>query len=125
MELKSGLTHTSTLHVTADRLAVNVGSGDLPVLATPAMLALMENAAMMAVASCLPDGSTTVGGHISSSHLRPTAEGGVVEATAILTAVEGRKLTFHIVAKDANGDVIGEGEHLRFVVDKEKFLSKL
>lgn len=116
--------HTSELKVEEKHLAMNVGSGDLPVLATPMMMALMENAAMLAVAPHLPEGSTTVGGHIESSHLRPTPLGGVVRATATLTKEEGRKLTFHIIAEDENG-VVGEGEHLRFVVDKERFLAKL
>lgn len=116
--------HTSKLKVEEKHLAMNVGSGDLPVLATPMMMALMENAAMLAVAPHLPEGSTTVGGHIESSHLRPTPLGGVVRATATLTKEEGRKLTFHIIAEDENG-VVGEGEHLRFVVDKERFLAKL
>jgi predicted thioesterase len=105
-------------------LAVNVGSGDLRVLATPAMMALMENAAMLAVAPELPEGSTTVGGQIASSHLKPTAIGKPVKATATLVEVDGRKLKFTIVAEDENG-VIGEGEHLRFIVDKERFMSKL
>lgn len=116
--------HTSELKVEEKHLAMNVGSGDLPVLSTPMMMALMENAAMLAVAPHLPEGSTTVGGHIESSHLRPTPLGGVVRATATLTKEEGRKLTFHIIAEDENG-VVGEGEHLRFVVDKERFLAKL
>lgn len=116
--------HTSQLTVEEHHLAMNVGSGDLPVLATPMMMALMENAAMLAVAPQLPEGSTTVGGHISSSHLHPTPLGATIKATAQLTKEEGRKLTFHVVAEDANG-IIGEGEHLRFIVDKERFLSKL
>lgn len=116
--------HTSTLTVEEQHLAQNVGSGDLPVLATPMMMALMENAAMLAVAPQLPEGSTTVGGHITSSHLRPTPLGATITATAQLVKEEGRKLTFHIVAEDATG-IIGEGEHLRFIVDKERFLAKL
>lgn len=117
-------THTSEMTVEEKHLAMNVGSGDLPVLSTPMMMALMENAAMQAVAPHLPEGCTTVGGHIESSHLRPTPLGGMVRATAVLTKEEGRKLTFHIIAEDENG-VVGEGEHLRFVVDKERFLAKL
>lgn len=116
--------HTSQLIVEGKHLALSVGSGDLPVLATPMMMALMENAAMLAVASQLPEGCTTVGGHISSSHLHPTPLGATVTATATLVKEEGRKLTFHIVAEDKDG-IIGEGEHLRFIVDKEKFMSKI
>lgn len=122
--METGISHTSEMVVTEDKLALNVGSGDLRVLGTPAMMALMENAAMLTVAPHLAEGDTTVGGHISSSHLRPTACGHKVTATATLTAIEGRKLTFKITAQDENG-VIGEAEHLRFIVNREKFMGKL
>lgn len=122
--LETGLTHTSSLTVTEALTAKAMGSGDLPVLATPAMMALMENAAMTAVAPELPEGSTTVGGHIESSHLKPTPLGAEVKAEATLTKVDGRKLYFTV--KAMQGDtVIGEGTHLRFIVDREKFMSKL
>ena len=121
--LETGLTYTSRLTVGNENTAIALGSGDMPVLATPAMMALMENAAMLAVASELEDGDTTVGGHIESSHLRPTPVGAEVSATAILEKVEGRKLYFKIIAHQ--GDVvIGEGTHLRFIVSREKFLAK-
>ncbi len=122
--METGLTHTSVLTVDSVHSAEQMGSGDMPVLATPAMLALMENAAMLAVKDSLPEGSTTVGGHIESSHLRPTAIGQTVYATAELTKIDGRKLYFHIAAYQGD-TLIGEGEHLRFIVDREKFLSKL
>ena len=122
--MEIGLTYTCTKVVSESDLALNVGSGDMRVFATPAMMALMEEAAMKAVAPYLPEGSTTVGGHISSSHLHPTAEGRTVSATATLMMEEGRKLTFKVKAEDEKG-VIGEGEHLRFVVDRERFMSKL
>lgn len=122
--LETGLTHTSSLTVTEVLTAKAMGSGDLPVLATPAMMALMENAAMTAVAPELPEGSTTVGGHIESSHLKPTPVGAEVKAEATLTKIDGRKLYFTV--KAMQGDtVIGEGTHLRFIVDREKFMSKL
>lgn len=122
--LETGLTHTSSLTVTEALTAKAMGSGDMPVLATPAMMALMENAAMLAVAPELPEGSTTVGGHIESSHLKPTPVGAEVKAEATLTKVDGRKLYFTV--KTMQGDtIIGEGTHLRFIVDREKFMSKL
>ena len=122
--LETGLTYTSRLTVGNENTAIALGSGDMPVLATPAMMALMENAAMLAVASALEEGDTTVGGHIESSHLRPTPVGAEVSATAILEKVEGRKLYFKIIAHQ--GDVvIGEGTHLRFIVNREKFLAKI
>ena len=122
--LQTGLTHTSTTTVNKDNTAIALGSGDMPVFATPAMMALMENAAMLAVAAELPDGSSTVGGHIESSHLKPSPVGAEVSATATLEKVDGRKLYFKVSA--SQGDtLIGEGTHLRFIVEKEKFLSKL
>lgn len=122
--LQTGLTHTSKTTVNEGNTAIALGSGDMPVFATPAMMALMENAAMLAVADELPEGSTTVGGHIESSHLKPSPIGAEVSATATLEKVDGRKLYFKVSA--AQGDtLIGEGTHLRFIVDKEKFLSKL
>ena len=122
--LETGLTHTSSLTVTEALTAKAMGSGDMPVLATPAMMALMENAAMLAVAPELPEGSTTVGGHIESSHLKPTPLGAEVKAEATLTKVDGRKLYFTVQAMQGDA-VIGEVIHLRFIVDREKFMSKL
>lgn len=124
-DMEKGLKHTSTLTVEDAHLAVRVGSGDLEVLSTPIMMALMENAAMLAVKDALEEGMTTVGGQISSSHLKPTAKGRTVTATAELVAVEGRKLSFHVTAHDESGELIGEGEHLRFIVNREKFMGRL
>ena len=122
--MKIGLTYTSTLVISKDHVAAVMGSGDLHVFATPAMVALMENAAMLAVANHLPEGSTTVGAMMNTSHVKPSPIGDEVKATAVLTGIEGRKLTFSVKAEDSKG-VIGEAVHVRYVVDKEKFMSKL
>lgn len=122
--METGLTYTATLTVDNAHSALAMGSGDMPVLATPAMVALMENAAMMAVAPHLPEGATTVGGQISTSHLRPSAMDAVVTATATLEKVEGKKLFFRVEAHQGE-TLIGEGTHLRFIVDREKFMEKL
>ena len=122
--LQEGLQHTSELRVDGSNTAIAMGSGDLPVLATPAMMALMENAAMLAVASHLPEGSTTVGGHIAASHIKPTAVGEAVTATATVIKVEGKKIEFEVQAH-CGDTLIGEGTHLRFIVNKEKFMSRL
>lgn len=122
--MKIGLTYTSTLVISKDHVAAVMGSGDLHVFATPAMVALMENAAMLAVANHLPEGSTTVGAMMNTSHVKPSPVGDEVKATAVLTEMEGRKLTFSVKAEDSKG-VIGEAVHVRYVVDKEKFMSKL
>jgi len=122
--LQEGLTHTSQLTVNETVTAVAMGSGDMPVLATPSMIALMENAAMLAVADHLPEGCTTVGGHITSSHLKPSKLGDTVTATATVTRVDGKKIEFKVEAH-CGDTLLGEGTHLRFVVDREKFLSRL
>ena len=122
--LETGLKHTSEQTVSEALTAMQMGSGDLPVFATPAMLALMENAAMMAVANNLPEGCTTVGGHIESSHLRPSKIGEKVSAVAEVTKIDGKKIEFKVAAYSGE-TLLGEGTHLRFVVEKEKFISKL
>jgi predicted thioesterase len=119
-----GLKHSTVMTVTEGNTADYIGSGDMAVLATPAMVALMENAAMLAVALKLEEGETTVGSMISTSHLKPSKVGATILAEAELTAVEGRKLTFAVKAFDGE-TLIGEGEHVRFIVNRDKFLSKL
>lgn len=122
--LETRLVHTSVLSVKEEDTAIAMGSGDIPVLATPAMIALMENAAMLTVASQLPEGYTTVGGQISISHMRPTAIGSIVTATAVLENIDGKKLFFRVEARQ-NEEVIGEGTHLRYIVEREKFLASV
>lgn len=122
--METGISHTSIEIVTGHLTAQHLGSGDLPVLATPAMVALMENAAMLCVAPHLQAGETTVGSRIETTHLRPTPVGEDIRATATLTATEGRKLTFHVEATDKNG-LIGEGTHVRYIVSRERFMAKM
>lgn len=122
--LQEGLQHVSQLTVHEAVTAIAMGSGDMAVLATPAMLALMENAAMLAVADHLPEGCTTVGGHITSSHLKPSVIGDTVTATATVTRIDGKKIEFHVEAH-CGDTLLGEGSHLRFIVDRNKFMSRL
>ncbi len=122
--VETGLKYTSQMIVSKQLTAQSMGSGDMAVLATPAMMALMENAAMLAVAPHLPEGCTTVGGHIAASHLRPSKIGDSVEATATVTKVDGKKIEFKVEAR-SNGTIIGEGTHLRFIVDSKKFMDRL
>ena len=119
-----GMSHTSQLTVTEAVTAIAMGSGDMAVLATPAMMALMENAAMLAVAAHLPEGTTTVGGHITSSHLKPSRLGDTITATATVTHVEGKRIEFKVEAR-CGDTLLGEGSHLRFIVDRNKFLSRI
>ena len=122
--LEIGLRYENKTTVSTANSAKTLGSGDMDVFATPAMVALMENAAMLAVAAELPEGSATVGTQMNTSHIKASPLGAVITASAELTAVDGRKLTFAVKAWDEKG-VIGEGEHTRFVVDRARFLSKL
>ncbi len=122
--LEKGLTYTSSITVTNDHTAICMGSGDMNVFATPAMVALMENAAMKCVAPHIPSSDTTVGSHIETSHIKPSALNASIETTATLTEINDRKLIFHVIAKDGE-TIIGEGTHIRYIVNREKFLSKL
>ena len=124
MILEKGLSAQSRPTVAAANTAAEMGSGDMPVFATPALVALLENAAMRAVAEALPEGATTVGSEMNCSHIKPSGLGAEITATAVLTRVEGRKLTFNVGARDEEG-LIGEGVHVRYVVDRERFLAKI
>lgn len=122
--MEIGLKHESRCTVNSANTALALGSGDMDVFATPAMIALMENAAMLAVQPSLSEGSTTVGVEITTSHTKASALGATITAAAELIAIDGRRLQFKVCAWDEKG-AIGEGSHTRFVVDRERFLSKL
>jgi predicted thioesterase len=109
--------------VTESDTAVNWGSGLVPVFGTPSLVGLMEASAVKALEGHLPDGQTTVGGHIDVRHLAATPVGMQVRARAELISMEGRKLTFRIEAWD-EVEKIGEAVHERFVIDKEKFIAR-
>lgn len=106
--------------VTDDLLAVNVGSGDVNVFATPMMLCLMEEVSAKCLEALLDDGMTSVGTSISSSHCAATPCGMKVRAIAEITEVDNRRVVFCIKAYDEAG-LIGEGTHERFIVNREKF----
>lgn len=122
-ETKIGATHAETIVVEEEDLAMVIGSGDLPVLATPRMAALMEQAAAALVGEYLDEGITTVGIALAISHTAPTLEGAKVTAEATLTAADGRRFAFDVKAYD-NVGVIGEGTHERVSVKAERFLEK-
>ncbi len=118
------MSHSVSVVVCKENTALWIGSGDMEVFATPAMAALMENAAMTAVATSLEEGQTTVGSELNTTHVKPSGIGAMVTATAVLKAVDGRKLTFDVIAHDEQG-LVGEGTHVRFVVDRDRFMQKL
>jgi len=119
-----GVSAQKTRAVAPSHSAREVGSGNIDVLATPMMIALMEAAALEAVQSYLPEGWTTVGTRVECDHLRATPLGDDVSVTAVLVRRDGRTLHFRVEARDSQG-IIGKGRHRRFIVDIEKFLSKL
>ena len=110
--------------VTAADVASSVGSGTLQVFATPIMVALMEKAAFLSIEPFLERGQSSVGTRINIEHVRSTAMGKRVWAESEVIAVDRRKLSFKVAAYDEKG-LIGQGEHERFIIDIEKFLSKV
>lgn len=123
-DIKIGTLYVAKQKVTKNLLASEMGSGDIEVYATPAMVALMENAAMMCLLPYLEQEETSVGISISTTHTKATALNSDVEAVATITEIDGRKVTFSIIARDGLG-IIGESNHERFVLNREKFLSRL
>ena len=122
-EVKIGLKNSVSEEVTEEKTARAMGSGSLPVYATPAMTCLMEKAATEAVENFVPDGWTTVGISLHVAHTAATPAGLTVRAEAEVTAVEGRKIIFTVRAYD-DKEEIGVGTHERFAVAQEKFLCK-
>ena len=122
--VSAGQTAIATVTVTESNIAKTMKSGSLEVFATPAMCALMEEAAQAAVQPHLEEGEGTVGISLSISHDAPSPMGSTITAKATVTAVEGRKITFNIEASDGVG-IIGKGTHERFVINNEKFMTKV
>ena len=121
--LEAGKTFVIEKEVTGLDTAKVFGSGELEVLATPKMIALMEEASYKCVADGLDVGSSTVGTYLDVKHLAATPVGMKVRVESTLAAVDGRKLTFTVKAYDEAG-LIGEGKHERFVILAEKFVAK-
>lgn len=118
-------TFKQTITVQEKDSAKSLGSGGLEVFGTPAMIALMENTALLLVRPSLPEGSDTVGIEINAKHLKASPIGAQITCTATITAIDGRKISYEIIATDASGDTIGTATHDRFVVDVAKFMSRL
>lgn len=123
MPLEPGLSARVTLVVGDADTAVAVGTGDVPVLATPRVVTLAEAASVEAVREGLEPGTTTVGYRVQLDHLAPTPVGGTVEAEAMLEAVEGRRLTFRVSVSDRHG-LVAAGRITRVVVERTRFMEK-
>lgn len=123
-KLKEGLSGKASVIVMHTNTAKAAGSGSLDVFATPCMIALMEKAACMAIAPCLEGDSTSVGIKMTTSHIAATKIGEEIVARATVTEVDGRRVVFSVEGKDGS-KLIGKGTHERFIVNIEKFMSKL
>ncbi len=121
VKFPENLKFTAKKKVEYEDTAAKYGSGLVEVFATPAMIALMENAALKSVLPYLPEGYNTVGFEVNIRHLKPTPVGMEVNCTATLLESEGKKLTFHVLAEDEEGK-IGEGKHIRYIINTEKFV---
>jgi len=118
--IPDGTSASIVLTVAQTDTAVALGSGDVAVLGTPRIVALCEEAAVVALAGFLPEGATTVGTSINIDHLAATAVGGSVTATATVSEVDGRRISFTLVVEDGD-KTAASGTHTRFVVDRALF----
>jgi predicted thioesterase len=118
--VRPGLTGNAELVVGAEHTAPRIGSGKVHVLATPVMINLIEAAALAAVEHLLPEGYQSLGTHLDVRHIAATPVGMRVRATAKVTAVDGRTISFNVNVKDEI-DLIGDGTHERVVVNVAKF----
>jgi fluoroacetyl-CoA thioesterase len=123
LALAPGLTADAEMVVTERDTAAAQRSGDVPVLATPGVVRLAEEASVAAVAGRLATGTTTVGHRVQLDHLAPTPVGARVRAEALLELVEGRRLTFRISVSDSHG-LVAAGRITRVVVERDRFLEK-
>lgn len=121
--LKAGIIGESKVKVSEDNTALKYGSGTIDVFATPAMIGLMEKAAIEAVDNVLPDGFATVGTKIDVKHLAATPIGMNVTAKAELLEIDNKKLKFSVEAYD-DIDKIGEGIHYRYIINLEDFIRR-
>ncbi len=122
--IQVGMIGTLETTVTPDKTARHLGSGGIDVFATPAMIALMEGAAVTAIDKHLAAGQASVGVDVHVQHLAATPLGHVVRAEAQVTAIDRRKVTFTVKAWDEQ-ELIGEGTHVRFVIDLDRYTARL
>ena len=121
--MEIGIIGTQTIMVTEEKTAKAMGSGELNVFATPAMIALMENTAYKSVAEFLEPGQGTVGTLMNVSHVAATPMGMQITCETKLVEIDRRRFVFEVKASDEKG-LIGEGTHERFIVDNAKFMAR-
>ena len=119
-----GLKLTRQMQVGPEQTAEALGAGDVPVVGTPALLALAEGACVDAIAKDLPDGETTVGTWAEIEHLQPSSVGDLLCAHAALIGHHGRRLEFSVLIEQ-HGETVAKVRHRRVLVDRARFLEKL
>ena len=122
--IEAGNTATIEFTTHEQATAIVLGSGDLPVLGTPKVVALIEEASVAAIDGLIPDTETTVGSHVDIDHLAPTPVGGTVIATATVVAVQGRRVDFEITVTE-DDKIVARANHVRYVVNRESFMDTL
>ncbi|HIT32361.1 MAG TPA: thioesterase family protein [Candidatus Enterenecus stercoripullorum] len=123
MSIEIGLKGRAETVVTEENTAQAIGSGLVPVFGTPYMIALMENAAVNAIQPYLSGDEGSVGTQLNVAHTSATPIGMKVWANTVVTAVDGKKITFEVTAFDEAGE-IGHGTHERFIIKPERFVVK-
>ena len=123
MPLRPGLSASADLVVEERDTALALHTGDVPVLATPRVVRLAEEASVRAIEGTLADDTTSVGYRVQLDHLAPTPVGGKVRAEATLEAIEGRRLTFRVSVSDGHG-LVAAGRITRVIVERERFMEK-
>lgn len=123
-DIKRGLFLEIKENVTESMSAEKIGSGALNVYSTPSMIALMEKTSMLCVNSLLNENETTVGGAVNIRHYKPTAIGRTVICKSKVTNIQGKKIDFEVEVTES-GDVIGNGQHTRFIVKNDLFMKNL
>lgn len=121
--LDPGLKHRDSLEVTPGDTALELGSGDVPVLGTPALLTLAECACVAAIRGEIPEGQTSVGTYAEIEHDKATPVGGTVTAEAALVGHHGRRLEFNVIVRE-DDEIVARIRHRRVLVDRERFLEK-
>ena len=122
--IEVGLTHEVSELVTSEKSASHIGSGLLEVYSTPSMVALMEKTSFLCIDKFLDDSESSVGGALNIRHLRPTAIGKMVTCKSTITEHSGKKVVFSLEVSEGE-QLIGNGTHVRFIIDKSAFMEML
>jgi len=123
-ELRAGLEYTFQIKANKANSAISMGSGSVEVFATPSMVANMERAALLCVEDLLADSQTTVGTRLEINHFKASKIGQMISFKAVLILIDGKKLEFEVTASDEQAE-IGNGKHIRYIIDRERFLKRL